>query len=81
MRHSEDVTWKISRALTFSEKVEFMPQVNFADYRTRAESTLSYALWRNLSLHLSVLDLYDSKPAEGVTPNDLQVHSSLGITF
>jgi hypothetical protein len=81
LRFSEDVAWKINRYLTFSEKVEFLPLVNLEGYRARAESTLSYALWHNLSLHLSVLDLYDSTPAQGVTQNDLQVHSSLGITF
>lgn len=81
LRVGQDIAWKIHRGLTFSEKVELLPQVNFVDYRARAESTLSYALWRNMSLHFSVLDLYDDRPAQGVTRNDLQVHSSIGITF
>jgi hypothetical protein len=81
LRFGQDITWKINRGLTFSEKVEFLPQVNLENYRARAESTLSYALWHNMSLHLSVLEIYDDRPAQGVTPNDLQVHSSIGITF
>ena len=42
---------------------------------------MSYAFWQNLSLNLSVLDLYDSQPAQAVPNNDLQVHSTIGVTF
>jgi hypothetical protein len=81
-RLAEDLTWKLNKRLTFIEKVEFFPQVeDLQQYRLRFESTLSYGFWQNLSLNLSVLDLYDTKPASGVPPNDLQIRSSLGITF
>ncbi len=80
-RISEDSTWKINPVTTFTERFEFLPRADSTDFRARAEATLSYALWRNVSLHLSMLDLYDTKPAQDVTRNDLQVHTSVGVTF
>src|SRR5262249_15283720 len=73
-RLAEDVTWKINKTLTATEKFEFFPQVaDFTEYRMRFESTLSYGFWQNLSLNLSVLNLYDTQPAVGVPNNDLQI--------
>lgn len=80
-RVSQDSNWKINHDLTFSERFAFLPRADSTDFRARAESTLSYALWRNVSLHLSLLDLYDTKPAQNVANNDLQVHTSIGVTF
>ena len=81
-RLAEDLTWKLSKRFTLTEKLEFCPQVeDVQQYRARFESTLSYGFWQNLALNLSVLDLYDTQPANGVPKNDLQIRSSLGITF
>jgi len=81
-RFAEDFSWKINKTLTASEKFEFFPQVeDFGQYRFRFESTLSYGFWQNLSLNLTVLDMYDTQPAANVPNNDLQFRSSLGITF
>jgi len=81
-RFAEDFSWKINKTLTASEKFEFFPQVeDFGEYRMRFETTLSYGFWQSLSLNLTVLDLYDTQPAPGVPKNDLQIRSSLGITF
>jgi len=80
-RFSEDSTWKINPAVTFTERLEFMPRVDSTDFRSRAESTLSYALWKNMALRFSMLDLYDTQPTHGVAKNDLQLHTSIGVTF
>ena len=80
-RISEDSTWKINQSVTFTERFEFSQRADSTDFRSKAEATLSYALWHNLSLHLSLLDFYDTAPAESVTRNDLQVHTSVGVTF
>jgi len=80
-RVAEDVTWKLNNRLTFTERTEFFPPVSTSEYRARLESNLSYVLWANLSLNLSVLDLYDSHPALEVPNNSLQVRSSIGISF
>jgi len=80
-RVGQDSSWKINPDLTFRERFEFLPRADSTDFRARAESTLSYSLWHNVSLHLSLLDLYDTKPAQSIANNDLQVHTSVGVTF
>ena len=80
-RLAQDSNWKLNRSVTFTEKFEFLPRTDSTDFRARAESSLNYALWRNLSLRLSLLDLYDTKPAQNVANNDLQIHTSVGIKF
>jgi len=80
-RLAEDVNWKLSPRTIWSEKVEFFPRVNFGEYRLRAETTLSYNLWRYVYLNTTVQDAYDTEPAVGAQANELQVHSALGVKF
>lgn len=81
-RLAQDITWKVNKTLTWTEKFEFFPQVEeVSEYRSRFETTLSYGIWQNISLNLSVLDLYDTQPAANVPNNDFQIRSSLGVTF
>jgi hypothetical protein len=80
-RVAEDFTWKIADRLSFAERFEFFPRINFSDFRFRFESTLSYEIYRNLSLNLTILDQYDTQLAAGVTQNEVQIRSSLGIKF
>jgi hypothetical protein len=63
------------------EKFEFFPRVDLEQYRFRFETTLRYWLVQNLSLNLTVLNLYDSDPARNVDRNDLQIRSALGFKF
>jgi len=82
LRFAEDVTWKIGPKLTFTEKFEFTPQAeDLSRYRFRFDSNLSFPLWKNISLNLSVLDLYDTNPPGSVSQNELLIRSALGITF
>jgi putative salt-induced outer membrane protein YdiY len=80
-RLAEDVTWKIWDRLSLIEKLEFFPRVNLTGYRIRFESTLKYDLWKNLALNLTLLDLYDTDPAEEVAQNEFQIRSSIGLKF
>ena len=80
-RFAEDFTWKISKKLTFDEKFELFPQIDFSEYRFRFESNLRYWLWENLSFNLTVLDTYDTQSAKSVGKNDLQIRSSIGVKF
>jgi Protein of unknown function, DUF481 len=81
-RLAENFTWKITQRMSLVEKFEFFPQINKLDhYRIRFESTFSQALLEHLSLNLSLIDLYDTQPAAGVTQNEMQIHSTLGIKF
>lgn len=81
-RVAEDMAWKINKDLDFIQKIEFFPQADtFSKFRFRFDSTIRYALLQNLSLNLSVIDFYDSRPAAKVEPNDLQIRSSIGVKF
>ena len=81
-RLAEDVTWRIGKKVTATEKFEFFPTAeDLSQFRTRFESSLSYWLLQNLSLNLTALDLYDTQPARDVSRNELQIRSSLGVIF
>ena len=81
-RLAEMANWPLSAKLTMDEKLEFFPRVeDVEEYRFRFESNVRLWLRANLSLNLTVIDLYDTQPAPNVTRNDLQVRSSLGVKF
>jgi len=81
-RLAQDITWKMTSRLTLTEKAELFPKAEHVEqYRARIDGTLSFALWQNVSLRLSLLDLYDTDPARGVDNNELQIRSLLGINF
>jgi hypothetical protein len=80
-RLAEDVNWKINPRTTLSEKAEFFPRINFSEYRLRAEATLSYNLWRYVYMNFTVRETYDTAPVDGAEPNELEIHSALGVKF
>ena len=81
LRFAENVTWKLGK-FTLTEKFEFTPRAeDFSRFRFKFDSTLSFPVWKNLSINLSVLDLYDTDPAAGSEKNELLVRSTVGITF
>ncbi|MBI3418216.1 MAG: DUF481 domain-containing protein [Verrucomicrobia bacterium] len=81
-RLGEKATWKISSKLDLDEVFEVFPRSLALDnYRLRFEGTLRYSLSAYLSLNLRVVDLHDTQPAAGVTPNDLQITSTIGVRF
>ena len=81
-RLAQNATWKITPRLSWDEKFEYMPRVaDVKEYRMRFESNLRYTLLANVFVNLSVIDIYDTMPANGVTPNDLQFRSSVGVKF
>ena len=80
-RLAEDLNWRITKQMTFSEKYEFFPRDDLHQYRMRFESTLAYALLANISFNIGVVDLYDTAPADSVPNNEFQFRTSLGIKF
>ena len=82
VRAAEDTTWKLNSRFSLSKKFEFF--VNGEDpeqFRFRLDATASYRLIENLSLNLTVLDQYDTDPAPKVDQNEVQIRSTIGITF
>ena len=81
-RAAEDFTWKIYKKITLSQKFEFFPNLQeLGEFRSRAEATLSLPLLDNLSLNFVLIDIYDTKPAPSVNNNELQLRSTIGVSF
>ena len=81
-RLAENAAWKITPRLSWDEKFEYMPRIEDpSHYRIRFETNLRYAMLQNVFLNLSLIDIYDSRPANRVRKNDLQVRSSVGVKF
>ena len=87
-RFAEDFTWKLPFQMktlpnaTLTEKLEVFPQAQEpTKYRARFESKLSFPLTKNVSFNFLVIDLYDTQPASNVSKNELQLRSSIGVTF
>lgn len=81
-RLAQDMRWNIGSQFTFDEKVEYFPDLSALDqYRLRMEANLRYWLRSNLSLNLTVIDIFDTRHARNVSRNDLQIRSSIGVKF
>ena len=81
-RVAQNATWKITPRFTWDEKFEYLLQFEDpSQYRMRFETNFRYAMLQNIFLNFSIIDIYDSQPANGVTQNDVQVRSSVGVKF
>ena len=81
-RFAQQFKWIVNTRFSFDEKVEYFPQWDdTTQYKLRAEANLRYWLKTYLSLNLTVINLYDTRVASGVEPNDLQIRSSIGVKF
>ncbi|MFM1768466.1 MAG: hypothetical protein RJA22_995 [Verrucomicrobiota bacterium] len=81
-RLGQQARWALTDRLTLDQKLEFFPEWDDpTEFKLRAEGNLRLWLYGNLSLNLTVIDFYDTMTARGVEPNDLQVRSTLGVTF
>ncbi|MBI1841563.1 MAG: DUF481 domain-containing protein, partial [Verrucomicrobia bacterium] len=81
-RVAEDAAWKVTPKLSIDQRFEFFPGISDLEkYRLRFEGNLRYSLRQNLYLNLSALDLFDNSPAPGITKNDIQIRSSVGLRF
>ena len=81
-RLAEHGKWAINSRFTVDQKLEYFPQWDtFQEYKLRFEGNLRFWLYGNMSLNLTLINLYDTMPAQGVDPNDLQIRSTLGIRF
>ena len=81
-RLGENSSWKINTRFSLDHRFEYLPSVEDpTQFRLRGEANLRYWLLKNLSLNLTFQDSYDTAPAKDVTPNDMQVRSSVGVKF
>ena len=82
LRLGENMTWKISDKLSVTQRLAYTPDIaDFGEFRVRFDLGVGYPLFKRVTLNLNVIEQYDAKPPLGVDKNDLQVQSTLGITF
>lgn len=81
VRFGQNFTATVEK-LTISQRLGFTPSVeDFSNYQVNLFLTFSYPLFKPLTLNLNLVDQYLSKPAAGVQNNDLQIQTTIGITF
>jgi len=81
-RFAQACKWIVNTRVSFEEKIDLITQYdNFENYKMRLEASAKYALGPRLSLNLAVINTYDTEPAPGVEPNNLQVLSTIGVRF
>lgn len=82
LRLGENMTWKVSDKLSVTQRLAYTPDIgDFGEFRVRFDLGVSYPLFKRVTVNLNVIEQYDAKPPLGVDRNDLQVQSTLGITF
>jgi putative salt-induced outer membrane protein YdiY len=82
VRVGQDMTWRILPKLLLTQKAQIIPNVDdLGDYKLRLDAAISYPFMKNLTLNVSLIDQYDSKPQPNVEPNDLQIISTIGFAF
>jgi len=81
VRLGQSFTTSIEK-LTLTQRLGFTPGIDdFSNYQINFGLTLSYPLFKPVTLNLNLTDQYLSQPAAGVQNNDLQVQTTLGVTF
>ena len=81
-RVAQAFRWLLSPRVSFEEKLDVISKYDNLDtYKLRFEAGAKYALNAHLSLNLGIINIYDTNPAPGVDPNDLQIVSTIGVRF
>ena len=82
VRLGENVVWKPVDKLEIRHSLSYTPDIeDFTVVRVRAELSVVYPLFKRITVSLNLVDLYDSHPAVSVKNNDLQVQSTIGMSF
>ena len=81
-RVGENLTWKAWDIVTFTQRLSYLPSVSDPeDYRIRFDLTASYPLFKKITINLNIIDQYESRPTVSVHNNDLEIQSTIGVTF
>lgn len=82
VRLGENLVWRPVDKLEVRHSLAYTPDLaDFSVVRFRTDLSLVYPLFKRITLSFNLIDLYDSQPAIGVKNNDLQVQSTIGVTF
>lgn len=81
-RVGQDITWKLYPRIVLTQKSTVLMSLEESDeLQFRLEANLSIGLLQYLSLNLTAIELFDTQPVSGVSQNEFQLRSSLGVTF
>ena len=81
LRLGQNFTTSIEK-LSVNQRFGFTPSFDeFSNYQFNFALSLSYPLFKPLTINLNVINQYLSRPATGVQNNDLQIQTTLGVTF
>ncbi len=81
-RLGESLVWNIWEKLTFTQRLSYLPSVSDPeDYRIRFDLTMAYPVFKKVTVSLNIIDQYESRPVATVHNNDLEIQSTLGLTF
>jgi len=81
-RFAELCKWTINSKFSLDQKLEYFPQWDAVrEFKLRFEANIRYWLRSNLSINFTIINLYDTRVALGIEPNDLQIRSSIGVKF
>jgi len=81
-RLGENITWKLSDKLRLIQRLQVTPDVaDPENFRARFELGMTYPFLKRVTLSLNIFDEYESRPATLVEKNQLQIQSTVGITF
>ena len=81
-RLGENLVWRPVDKLEVRHSLSYTPDIeDFTVVRIRADLSLVYPLFKRITFSLNLIDLYDSRPAISVKNNDLQVQSTIGMSF
>ncbi len=82
LRIGENLTWNVLEKLNVTQRLSVSPDVaDFGSYRIRFDLGVSYPLFKRMTINLNVVDEYDSRPPAGIDRNELQIQSTIGLTF
>jgi hypothetical protein len=81
-RIGQDILWKFDPRVTLTQRSTLLTRVDNPDeMQLRLEANLGYVLVKGVSLNLTALELYDTRPVPGISRNEFQLRSSLGLAF
>ena len=81
-RAAQDILWKIYSQTTFSQRAALLTRVDAPEQmQLRLEANLGLGIVKNVSFNLTAIETYDTRPVPGVTPNEFQLRSAIGLAF
>lgn len=81
-RFGQDVNWKPHPRVTMTQRSSLLMRTDLpSEFQLRTEANVAFGILKMMSFNVTALDLYDTHPVDGVSGNEFQLRSSIGLTF